>query len=73
MGGVITAWDQLPLVVEWEQAGALIHVTSYDGVKRAIKVGHLPEPNMTRPMRWSRADLQRHLHFPPDLKLRQSA
>lgn len=66
---MITDWNALPLVLTWMEAGGVIHVTDYDGVRRAIKNGHLPEPTMTRPMRWSRAELQRHLGYPvPDEK-----
>ena len=60
----VTDWNSLPVVLTWQEAGEQILVRDYDGVRRAIKNGHLPEPTMTRPMRWSRAELQRHLGFP---------
>ena len=60
----VTDWNQLPVVMGWEDAGRVVDCHSYDAVRRAIKSGRLPAPDYTNPMQWSRAELMRHFHFP---------
>lgn len=56
----IKSWDELPLIVPIEQVCEL-YGQSYYGIWRMVKAHRgIPQPMLTNPMRWSRADLQRH-------------
>lgn len=56
-------WADLPLVLGVDDVAGLIGANNVYAVRRAVQRGDLPEPAMVRPMRWSRADLERHLRF----------
>lgn len=55
----ITSWDELPLMVPMEKVCELYGLTE-EGVYKRTRRGGLPAPIVSHPMRWSRADLQRH-------------
>lgn len=55
----VTSWDALPLMVPIEMLCELYGLTK-EGVQRRVRMRRLPAPVVAYPMRWSRADLQRH-------------
>jgi hypothetical protein len=57
---VFTSWDELPLMVPIEQVAAL-YGKSTRAIVRLVRLEQgIPAPILTRPLRWSRADLQAH-------------
>ena len=53
-----TRWEDYPLYLDLQHVQALLG-WSRDAVYRAVRSGRLPAPQYTRPMRWSRKDLER--------------
>lgn len=54
----ITDWSQLPLMVGLEQVAGLFG-RSTRSIERLVRLNRMrPMPYMTRPMVWSRADLE---------------
>lgn len=70
---VIRDWAELPLYVDVVTVAA-IYGKSTRAIDRLVRLGRskdIPMPALTRPMRWSRADLQRHWergHFATGLR-----